>query len=57
MIMEKEGLIENNNSRQGELGIIAERAIQDKNIDEKHWRKILLTHLFVNRQLRDKIDK
>ena len=55
--MEKEGLIENNNARQGELGIIAERAIQDKNIDEKHWRKILLTHLFVNRMLRDKIDK
>ena len=57
MIMEKESLIENNNYRQGELGQIAERAIQDKNIDEKHWRKIFLTHLFVNRMLRNKIDK
>ena len=57
MIEEKEDLIMNNTMRQGELGQIAERAIQDKNIDEKHWRKIFLTHLFVNRMLRNKIDK
>jgi len=26
-------------------------------MNEKHWRKIFLTHIFVNKILRNKIDK
>jgi hypothetical protein len=40
-----------------ELVEIAERAIQDKDHSEKQWRKIFLTHTFVNKMLRDKIEK
>ena len=36
---------------------IAERAMQDKNEDEKQWWKIYLTHSFVSKMLRNKIDK
>ena len=31
--------------------------MQDKNENEKQWRKIYLTHSFVSKMLRDKIDK
>lgn len=31
--------------------------MQDKNQDEKQWRKIYLTHSFVGKMLRNKIDK
>ena len=46
-----------NSERENDLVYIAERAIQDKDQSEKQWRKIFLTHIFVNKMLRDKIDK
>jgi hypothetical protein len=42
--------------REVELAEIASRAIQDKMQTEKHWRMVYLTHVFVNKMLRDKID-
>ena len=56
MIEEKLSLINVNEQREAELSEIASRAIQDKMQTEKHWRKVYLTHVFVNRMLRDKID-
>jgi len=49
-------LINANSHREAELAEIASRAIQDKMQTEKHWRMVYLTHVFVNRMLRDKID-
>lgn len=46
-----------NEQREGELNEIAQRAIQDKDGNEKNWRKIFLTHIFVNKMLRNKIEK
>ena len=46
-----------NQAREADLYEIAERAIQDKDLNEKNWRKIFLTHVFVNRMLRNKIEK
>ena len=57
MIEEKLQLLQANQSREADLYEIAERAIQDKDLNEKNWRKIFLTHVFVNRMLRNKIDK
>ena len=57
MIEEKLQLQNRNSSREMELVEIAERAIQDKDHSEKQWRKIFLTHIFVNKMLRDKIEK
>lgn len=31
--------------------------MQDKDYNEKQWRKILLTQIFVNKMLRNKIEK
>jgi len=31
--------------------------MQDKDYNEKQWRKIILTHIFVNKMLRNKIEK
>ena len=56
MIEEKLSLINANTTREAELAEIASRAIQDKMQTEKHWRKVYLTHVFVNRMLRDKIE-
>lgn len=49
-------MINANSHREAELAEIASRAIQDKMQTEKHWRMVYLTHVFVNRMLRDKID-
>ena len=57
MIEEKLQLQNINSERENDLVYIAERAIQDKDLSEKQWRKIFLTHIFVNKMLRDKIDK
>ena len=57
MIDEKMQLQNHNQERQADLQEIAERAIQDKDLNEKQWRKIFLTHTFVNKMLRDKIEK
>lgn len=57
MIEEKLQLQNVNNGREMDLVEIAERAIQDKDQSEKQWRRIFLTHIFVNRMLRNKIDK
>lgn len=56
MIEEKLALINANQQREAELGEIASRAIQDKGNDEKHWRMVHLTHIFVSRMLRHKIE-
>lgn len=57
MIEEKLQLLQVNQAREADLYEIAERAIQDKDLNEKNWRKIFLTHVFVNRMLRNKIEK
>ena len=57
MIEEKLRLQNLNSGREMELVEIAERAIQDKDHSEKQWRKIFLTHTFVNKMLRNKIEK
>ena len=49
-------MINANNHREAELAEIASRAIQDKMQTEKHWRMVYLTHVFVNRMLRGKIE-
>lgn len=46
-----------NQAREADLYEIAERAIQDKDMNEKNWRNIFLTHIFVNKMLRNKIEK
>lgn len=56
MIEEKLALNNINSQRELELSEIASRAIQDKMQSEKHWRMVHLTHVFVNKILRDKID-
>lgn len=56
MIEEKEMLSANNRLREQEIFDIAERAMQDKNENEKQWRKIYLTNLFVSNMLRNKIE-
>lgn len=55
MIQEKQAIIESNEARSHEIKEIAERARQDKDLSEKEWRKILITHAFVNKMLRNKI--
>jgi hypothetical protein len=50
-------LLNTNQAREVDLYEIAERAIQDKDLNEKNWRKIFLTHIFVNKMLRNKIEK
>ena len=57
MIDEKIQLLSANQAREMDLYEIAERAIQDKDLNEKNWRKIFLTHIFVNKMLRNKIEK
>lgn len=57
MIEEKLQLLNTNHEREADLYEIAERAIQDKDLNEKNWRKIFLTHIFVNKMLRNKIEK
>jgi hypothetical protein len=57
MIGEKLDLLSHNNEREGDLHEIAERAIQDKDLTEKEWRKIFMTHTFLNKLLRNKIEK
>jgi hypothetical protein len=57
MIDEKLQLVNQNQVRELDLYEIAERAIQDKDMTEKNWRKIFLTHIFVNKMLRNKIEK
>lgn len=57
MIEQKLQLQNINASRELDLVEIAERAIQDKDMSQKQWRKIFLTNSFVNRMLRNKIDK
>lgn len=57
MIEEKLQLVNINQAREVDLYEIAERAIQDKDLSEKNWRKIFLTHIFVNKMLRNKIEK
>lgn len=56
MIEEKLALINVNEMREAQLSEIASRAIQDKAQTEKHWRMVYLTHVFVNKMLRDKIN-
>lgn len=55
MIEEKLQLLSVNQEREADLYEIAERAIQDKDLNEKNWRKIFSTHIFVNKMLRNKI--
>jgi hypothetical protein len=57
MIEEKVALLNSNHEREGDLHEIAERAIQDKDLTEKEWRKIFMTHTFLNKLLRNKIEK
>lgn len=57
MIETKQSCIQNNSKREQEIQEIAERALQDKNFDEIQWRNIELTHTFVNKMLKHKIDK
>jgi hypothetical protein len=57
MIEEKMQLQNANSEREADLMEIAERAVQDKDISEKQWRQIFLTHIFVNKMLRNKIEK
>ena len=48
---------QHNIERELELTEIAERAMQDKDPNEKEWYNIYMTHLFVSKMLRDKIDR
>lgn len=57
MIDEKHFNNQHNIERELELTEIAERAMQDKNPNEKEWYNIYMTHLFVSKMLRDKIDR
>ena len=57
MIETRNKCLDNNEKRESEIREIAERALQDKNNDEKQWINIHLTHTFVNKMLRNKIDK
>jgi hypothetical protein len=57
MIEEKVALLNSNHEREEDLHEIAERAIQDKDLTEKEWRKIFMTHTFLNKLLRNKIEK
>ena len=57
MIEKKQSCTQTNVKRGDEIREIAERALQDKNFDEKQWQNIYLTHTFVNKMLRNKIDR
>lgn len=57
MIEEKLQLVNINQAREVDLYEIEERAIQDNDLSEKNWRKIFLTHIFVSKMLRNKIEK
>ena len=57
MIEERLHLQVVNQEREADLNEIAERAMQDKDQNEKQWRQILLTHIYLNKLLSDKIEK
>ncbi len=57
MIREKEESNRHNQTRQREIYEIAERALQDKDPNEKQWHQIYLTNVFVSKMLRNKIDR
>lgn len=57
MISDRDHHQQFNVERGEEIYEIAERAMQDKDPKEKEWNKIYLTQQFVNKMLRDKIDR
>jgi hypothetical protein len=48
---------ENTEIRQAEMKEIAENALQDKDGKEKNWQKVYLCHRFVEKVLRDKMNR
>lgn len=57
MIEEKVMVNESTEMRQTEMKEIAENALQDKDGKEKNWRKVYLCHRFVEKLLRDKMNR
>lgn len=57
MIQANANIQQFNQEREREIQEIAERAMQDKDPNEKEWYNIFITHQFVNKMLRDKIDR
>jgi hypothetical protein len=55
--MSKAEILEANEIRGIEIQEIAERAMLDKNLNEKQWQKIFLSHTFLNKMLRNKIER
>jgi hypothetical protein len=55
--MSKAEILEANEVRGIEIQEIAERAMLDKNLNEKQWEKIFLSHTFLNKMLRNKIER
>lgn len=57
MIEEKNNLLEYTALRGSEMKEIAENALQDKDQKEKNWYKVYLCHRFVEKLLRDKMNR
>ena len=57
MIEEKQRVVMGAATREVEMMEIAERAMQDKDENEKAWQKVLLAQKLVARLLRDKMYK
>ena len=57
MIEEKRKVNQINEFRERQIMEIAERAMVDKDDNEKNWEKLYLTNKFLSRMLRDKMDK
>lgn len=57
MIEEKNNLVEYTTLRGSEMKEIAENALQDKDQKEKNWYKVYLCHRFVEKLLRDKMNR
>ena len=55
--MSKAEILEAKEIRGIEIQEIAERAMLDKNLNEKQWQKIFLSHTFLNKMLRNKIER
>ncbi len=57
MIEEKNSLLEYTTMRSVEMKEIAESALQDKDGKEKNWYKVYLCHRFVEKFLKDKMQR
>ena len=57
MIAEKVSLNDSEELRRSEMKEIAENALQDKDQREKNWYKVLLCSRFVEKLLRDKMNR